>query len=70
MSYCHVTLEVYEFFELKTQRPGSVYYFRDWKPKDLEVYIIFVTENARTWKCIPFLYLITQQPGSVYYVRT
>ena len=32
------------FSALKTQGPGSVYYFRDWKPKDLEVYTNLGTE--------------------------
>ena len=33
------------FSDLKTQGPGSVYYFQDWKRKDPEVYTMFGPQN-------------------------
>ena len=40
------------FSDVKTQGPGSVFYFRGWESKDLKVYSIFRPENTKTWKCI------------------
>ena len=39
------------FTGLKIKGPGSVDYFRNCTPKDLEVCTISGTENPRTWKC-------------------
>ena len=56
---------MYTISELKTQGPASVYYFRNWKMKHLELYTIFGIENliSYRWTSIPELRI--QELGNV-----